>query len=167
MNFSHHPADQAGTNLEIERKFLLDGLPDIPSLAERLEIEQGYLAQADSVASEIGTTFSQGRLRRITFENGSVRYIKTFKHGEGLVREETNIELDREAFERDWPMTNSRRLTKTRFRLPLGELLWEVDHVHGLEVFLAEVEMPSPDTVVEIPDWLEPHIVREVTDEPA
>ena len=48
-----------------------------------------------------------------------------------------------------------------------GALTWEVDAFEGADLVLAEVELPSADTPVTPPAWLAPHVVREVTEEPA
>ena len=46
-----------------------------------------------------------------------------------------------------------------------------VEHIHtmksGIPLVLAECELPSTDAPLDIPDWLAPFIVREVTEEPA
>jgi len=99
--------------------------------------------------------------------DGSVRCEHTIKRGIGLVRQETNRTITAAEFESLWPRTAGRRLTKTRRRIRHGELLWEIDHIRELEVHLAEVELPSATTPIEIPPWLKPHISREVTHEPA
>lgn len=45
---------------------------------------------------------------------------------------------------------------KTRYHIPDGELMWEVDVFHGANEGLkvAEVELPSEDFVFLKPDWL-------------
>jgi len=44
--------------------------------------------------------------------------------------------------------------------------VWEVDEFTDRDLWLAEVELPSADHEAKPPDWLAPHIVREVTNEP-
>jgi CYTH domain-containing protein len=47
-----------------------------------------------------------------------------------------------------------------------GAFTWEIDRFYGRELVLAEVELPSPDTAIVPPRWLDKWIVREVTGEP-
>jgi CYTH domain-containing protein len=150
----------SGPPLEIERVFLLRAMPDLPPGAEALRIEQGYLP-------EPGEGDVEGRLRRTTRPDGRVKLVHTVKKGLGLVREESERELDEAEFDRLWPRTAGRRLTKTRHVVPCGALRWEVDRFDGFDLVLAEIELPAPDTPVTLPAWLAPHVVREVTEEPA
>lgn len=152
---------------EIERTFLLDGLPDLPAGAEEFRIEQGYLPPPEAPPDvDPAPDMLQGRLRRTEDIDGAVRYCHTIKRGEGLVREEINLELTREDFERWWPHTEKRRLTKTRYRIAQGNLTWEIDDFEGFDIVLADVELPTPETRIEIPEWLASHVIREVTDDP-
>ncbi|MHC4081498.1 MAG: CYTH domain-containing protein [Planctomycetota bacterium] len=141
--------------LEIERKFLLDHLPAIPQRAEPHRMEQGYLPN------------DPGRLRRAVGPDGVPVYTLTVKTGAGLVRREDERTISEQEFQSLWPRTTGRRLAKTRYRVDEGGLVWEIDRYDGLDLVLAEVELPSADVEITIPDWLRPHIVREVTDEPA
>ncbi len=143
------------STLEIERKYLLQSMPQLPATARRYHMEQGYFAD------------EPGRLRRTRGPDGTVTYTHTVKKGVGLVREEIEREITRAAFEQDWPRTSGRRLTKTRSKVPEDNLVWEIDDYDGLDLVLAEVELPTPDTKVTVPDWLAPHVIREVTGEPA
>jgi CYTH domain-containing protein len=144
-------------SLEIERVFLLRGMPALPASRDSLEIEQGYLATSD------GTR--QGRIRRTTFSDGRVLCHLNMKTGSGRVRQEREGEISREEFDRDWPMTAGRRIRKRRHRVSEGELLFEVDEFLDFPLVLAEVELPSIDHDVRIPAWLSPLLVREVSDD--
>jgi CYTH domain-containing protein len=154
--------------LEIERKYLLRSRPDIPAGAEVWRIEQGYLPPAPP---EVGAASTDneilfGRLRRTTMADGSSDCTHTVKQGIGMVREESQRFISLEEFERHWPRTEGRRLRKSRYRVREGGFIWEVDVFEEPDLVLAEVELPAVDTVVVIPDWLKPHVVREVTGEP-
>jgi len=151
--------------LEIERTFLLSGMPALPGSASRWRIEQGYLH---------GDALLEGRVRRVVAPDGSVEFTHTIKHGTGLVRRERERRIDRAEFERLWGMTEGRRLRKDRFKVADGSFTWEIDRFEGLppiegrELVMAEVEIPAgvdPDAV-SIPSWLGPVVVREVTEEP-
>lgn len=144
----------AKATIEIERKYLLDKFPAGASGAPVEEIEQGYLP---------GTMLRE-RLRRITTPE-SVRWYRTVKTGMGLVRTELEEETTREVFEAMWPLTEGKRVHKQRHRVADGELAWEIDHFLDRDLTLAEIELPDAETVVEVPEWLAPHVVREVTEE--
>lgn len=148
---------------EIERVFLLRAVPSPLPAGEVWQIEQGYLAPAPGDAP----AQLDGRLRRTLHADGSVAYVHTVKRGMGLVREETEREIDRATFEREWPRTEGRRILKVRTRIQEGPRTWEIDRFLNLPVALAECELPTVDTPLEVPAWLAPFIEREVTDEPA
>lgn len=159
---------------EIERKYLLDRLPDLPRTAEAYRIEQGYLPP---------DTPGEGRVRRMIDSAGGVVCTHTIKSGHGVRRTEVERTISPDAFERAWAESAGSRLLKTRYRVPVaGEgfaagagiagapspsLVWEIDVFAGLDLVLAELEIPYVEFEVVFPPWLAPHVVREVTDEPA
>ncbi len=143
-------------NLEIERKYLLRELPERVRGAESTLLDQGYLP--GGVVRE--------RLRRAVGSRGA-RFTRTVKLGTGVVRAEFEEELPEVEFERLWPLTAGARLRKRRYRVPAGALVWEIDEFLDRALVLAEIELPTADTKVDVPEWLEASIVREVTDEPA
>lgn len=138
--------------MEIERKFLV---PDPPELAgvESDPVEQGYLSLG--AGGEV-------RLRR-----RGERLLLTAKRGEGLVREEAEVEVEAGQFDALWPLTAGRRLRKRRHLIPHQGLTIELDvfedELAGLAV--AEVEFPDEVTARGFtpPDWLG----AEVTGDPA
>ncbi|MCL7972422.1 MAG: CHAD domain-containing protein [marine benthic group bacterium] len=142
-------------DIEIERKYLLSGLP--PALAGRDSrcIEQGYIP---------GERLHE-RVRRVR-QGSDEWYVRTVKVGSGIRRIELQEDTDRGTFEVLWPLTRGRRVIKRRYRVPEGSLTWEVDEFTDRELVLAEVELPSEDVKPKLPDWLAPYVVREVTDEP-
>jgi CYTH domain-containing protein len=129
--------------MEVERKFLV---PEPPGLegAQADEIEQGYLA--------VGAD-GEVRLRR----RGD-HLLLTAKRGSGISRDEAEVELDRDAFDELWPLTEGRRLHKRRHVIPHGELKIEVDvYEKGLDgLVVAEVEFDSEEEArrFEPPDWI-------------
>jgi adenylate cyclase len=132
-----------GVRVEVERKFLVPEPPDLDG-TESDEIEQGYLA--------IGAD-GEVRLRR----KGD-KHLLTAKRGSGLSREEAETELELEAFEDLWSLTEGRRLHKRRHVIPHGDLKIEVDVYEGnLEgLVVAEVEFGSEDEAgrFEPPEWI-------------
>jgi adenylate cyclase len=152
------PTAPDGTPLEIERTYLLDRLPLLlPPRSPAYRIEQGYL---DPTQADV-----EGRIRRTRKPDGTVTHVHTVKTGMGLVRTEVEKDLTAAEFERLWPATAGRRIVKTRHKVKDGERTWEIDEFEGVDLVLAEVELPSADTEVAIPAWLAPHVVRDVTEE--
>jgi CHAD domain-containing protein/CYTH domain-containing protein len=147
---------QPGQDLEIERKFLLDGVPALDQEDSAAEIEQGYLPGERVVE----------RIRR-TRTDGKEELLRTVKEGTGISRLEVEEPLPAEVFARLWPLTEGRRIRKRRHHVKDGSLTWEIDEFRDRNLVVAEVELPSPSAEVTTPDWLRPHVVREVTDDPA
>ena len=120
--------------MEIERKYLVSGIPDnIDSYPCRF-IEQGYLNTAPVV-----------RVRR---DNDN--YYLTYKGGGMMAREEYNLPLNKEAYEHLLAKADGIILTKKRYMIPVpgnDHLTIELDvfegHYDGL--ILAEVEFASEE----------------------
>ncbi|MGI9087045.1 MAG: CYTH domain-containing protein [Chthoniobacterales bacterium] len=129
---------------EIERKFLLNNLPDSLTSFPHEEIAQGYLAVEGGGV--------QVRLRK----KGSIRSL-TYKRGNKSAREEREIRLSAEQFDALWPATEGRRLSKIRYDIPYGERTIEVDVYTGRHdgVVVAEVEFPDEKSCRDFvpPDW--------------
>ncbi len=140
--------------LEIERKFLLRGMPR-PRKAVSVRIDQGWLP---------GKRLRE-RIRRVRGPAGT-RYYRTVKFGRGLARREIEEETTEDVFRQLWPLTRGRRVAKRRVLVKDGPFTWEIDRFYGRDLVLAEVELPSPDTPVIPPPWLARRIVREVTGNP-
>lgn len=149
-------SDGAGLSIEIERKYLLSAMPRHAREHPCVHIDQGYVP---------GEQLHE-RLRR-TKRDGAVRCFRTVKLGTGISRVEIEEETTPEIFSRMWTLTRGNRVRKRRWKVPAGELTWEIDEFVDRELVLAEIELPSEDTEVEIPDWLAPYVVREVTDDPS
>jgi CHAD domain-containing protein/CYTH domain-containing protein len=150
---AHHAAD----GLEIERKFLLHSLPRLARTTGALQIDQGWLP---------GERLLE-RIRRVRGPNGTTRWYRTVKSGAGVQRQEIEEETTEPVFRALWRLTRGRRLSKRRYCIPDGDLVWEIDRFTGGKLILAEVEVPSAATPLEPPAWLRNYIVREVTGEPA
>jgi CYTH domain-containing protein len=130
---------------EIERKFLVRKLPDGLTTYSSNEISQGYLVSLDDGL--------QVRLRK-----SGERHTLTFKRGTGNVREEREVELTAKQFDALWPATESKRLVKTRYEIPLGERTVEIDLYHDRHegLIVAEVEFDEEEAAKNFqpPDWL-------------
>ncbi len=147
---------RAPAGVEIERKYLLSRLPERAREETPAEIDQGYLP-----GEQI-----QERVRRIVTRGGT-GWFRTVKLGAGVVRQEFEEPISEALFAALWPLTEGRRVRKRRYKVPDGALTWEVDEFLDRELALAEVELPAPDLVPALPEWLASAVVREVTDDPA
>ncbi len=128
--------------MEIERKFLINTLPENLESYPRKEIEQGYLCTNPVV-----------RIRK-----SNDKYILTYKGSGMMVREEYNLPLTKEAFEHLKPKADGIFIEKTRYLIPYSEKLTiELDVFHGTlaPLVLAEVEFESEEqaNAFTAPNW--------------
>lgn len=128
--------------MEIERKFLIDRLPDDLDRYACLEIQQAYLC-TDPVV----------RIRRQDHD-----YILTYKSKGFLAREEYNLPLNQRAYQHLLEKADGIILSKKRWLIPLqDDLTAELDvfdaPYEGL--YLAEVEFSSEEAADAFipPDW--------------
>jgi CYTH domain-containing protein len=149
-----NPAMASG--IEIERKFLLDGVPPTMQFAHRTPIRQGYLALDGDTEVRL----------RITPEGA----VMTIKAGRGAVRVEEEISLQTRQAEALWELTEGRRVQKARRRVRLpgadgADLVAEIDEYSGAldGLVVAEVEFPDAAAAERFkpPAWF----VRELTDD--
>ncbi len=147
----------ARADQEIERKFLLREAPHTALSHAGVRIAQGWLP---------GERLRE-RLRRSVHPDGRVTWTRTVKVGTGIARLEIEEPADAMLFESLWPLTSSARVEKVRYTVADGAFRWEIDVFLDRDLVLAEVELPSTDTLVSFPDWLAPSVLREVTGEAA
>jgi CHAD domain-containing protein/CYTH domain-containing protein len=142
---------RGGRDQETERKFLLGALPAIE--AAPLDITQGWI---------------RGKTLQLCFERvvsgGEERLYRTVRNGSGASRTELAGE-SRGAFERLWLLTEGRRVRKRRYRIAARDRVWEVDEFLDRELVIAEIALHDSNGEMELPEWLGPHVVREVTGE--
>ena len=144
--------------MEIERKFLIDSIPDGILNEKKAEIEQCYLDFGDGDEPE-------RRIRRLEDDEGVV-YFYTEKGKGDLCREEEEYEISEYSYIRLRETAVSQMISKTRYYLPLGELVVEVDVYGGIHagLIVAEVEFPDLKSAESFcpPNWFG----REVTSLP-
>ncbi len=136
---------------EIERKFLVKG-DAWRRLAPGTDYRQGYLHAGKDRTVRIRTVGDQAFL---TVKGPTV----------GLSRLEFEYPIPYEDC-----LTLLREVAiqpvieKTRYKIPMGRFVWEVDEFHGVNegLVVAEIELPSEDTPFEKPDW----IGAEVSEDP-
>jgi CYTH domain-containing protein len=130
---------------EIERKFLVRELPEDLATYPSSKISQGYLVSTD-----------EGLQVRLRSKNE--KHTLTFKRGLGHVREEREVALTAEQFDALWPATEGKRLVKTRYEIPFGDRLVEIDVYGGRHegLVVAEVEFDDEESAIKFrpPNWL-------------
>ena len=136
--------------IEIERKFLVNG-EAWRSLGQSIAITQGYLVGNDQATVRVRVA-------------GDMAYLTV----KGKV-----INLTRQEFEYEIPLIDAqailklclpRIVTKNRYKIQMGDLIWEVDEFSGANqgLVIAEVELLTADQPISLPDW----IAEEVSDNP-
>jgi CYTH domain-containing protein len=145
------------TPREIERKYLLRGLPPEAAAVKPLRIEQGWLP--GSVLRE--------RLRRTIRPDGTFRLTRTVKFGPLGARVELEEDAPATLFDAMWPHTAAARIRKHRHVVESGAHTWEIDAFLDRDLVLAEVELAPGEPVPAPPAWLAGWIERDVTDDPA
>ncbi|MEE1028639.1 MAG: CYTH domain-containing protein [Agathobacter sp.] len=128
--------------MEIERKFLINQLPEDLEKYEQHEIAQGYLCTSPVV-----------RIRRSNDD-----YYLTYKGKGMMVREEYNLPLTKEAYLHLREKIDGRLIEKTRYLIPLTDKLTaELDVFHGdlAPLTLVEVEFESVEeaNAFTVPEW--------------
>jgi adenylate cyclase len=128
---------------EIERKFLVVG-DAWRSLAEGTHYRQGYLS---SVKERTVRVRKAGDTGTLTIKGVSM----------GATRPEYEYEIPAdEAHEMIDQLCETPIIEKNRYRIPHGDVTWEVDEFLGVNkgLVVAEVELDSEDQTFEKPDWI-------------
>lgn len=118
--------------MEIERKYLIDQLPENLMSYPSHEIEQGYLCISPVV-----------RIRRQDDE-----YFLTYKSKGLMVREEYNLPLSKQSYLHLKEKIDGNLISKTRYCIPFNDILTiELDVFHAPfdGLLLAEVEFPTEE----------------------
>jgi adenylate cyclase len=137
--------------IEIERKFLIkDGDALGAKLINGKQIRQGYLFTEQAKSCRVRVKGAKGFL--------------TLKFGTDL--------LSRTEFEYEIPFEEAcelltccdKVLQKTRYEIPAGDHVWEIDVFSGAldGLILAEIELTDADETIQLPSW----IGEEVTHDP-
>ena len=150
---------------EIEHRYLLSGLPKEEKLQRRshsvVKSKHIYLP-GDVIQERFSKRLYYKDLKKAV---GQVCYKRTVKIGHGIDRLEFKENTHREVYHYVKNMFGVRKLKKIRYRVQDSDVVWEVDRFLDRDLFLAEVEVPNVDYHAPIPEWLEPYIIREVTEE--
>ncbi len=129
--------------LEIERKFLLKNDSWRAQVRRSTNCAQGYLSFGPPVTVRVRLTPEKAFL--------CVKGANT-----GISRQEFEYAIPPEEAEELLLLCQGRLIKKTRHLVDFGGLTWEIDEFFGdnAGLFVAEVELQSPDQEFERPDWL-------------
>ncbi|MBF0165221.1 MAG: CYTH domain-containing protein [Magnetococcales bacterium] len=128
---------------EIERRFLVKG-DGWRGLGEGVDFKQGFLS---TVKERVVRVRIAGQKATLTLKGVSEGYSRLeFEYP--IPREEAQSILDN-LCERPW-------IEKTRHRIPIGDVVWEVDEFRGANqgLIMAEVELQDENQAVDLPDWI-------------
>jgi len=131
--------------IEIERKFLVAGDGWRAAAGDGVRYEQGYISSGpEKITVRV----------RLAGERG---FLTLKGLTEGISRPEMEYEIPCE--EAEYMLRNfcgGRVVSKTRYRLEVNGLCWEIDEFSGKNegLLLAEIELEIEDQPFEKPNWL-------------
>lgn len=137
-------------NSEIERKFIVKHLPANLNIIKKSQIRQGYIFFNADI--------------EVRIRQKADKYFQTIKQGRGMVRTETEIELNDEQFKQLWPLTESLRIVKLRLEISYKSYTIELDiyeeNLNGLKI--AEVEFTNFKEAEKFipPDWFDAEVTE-------
>ncbi len=134
---------------EIERKYLVKS-NEWKSLAQGVVYRQGYIATVGKQTVRVRIAGNQGYL---TIKGENI----------GTTRSEFEYPIPvKDAAEMLDTLCDRPLIEKTRYKIPIGDLIWEVDEFTGENegLVIAEVELQSENQVIELPQWID----RQVTE---
>ena len=138
---------------EIERKFLVNEIPEDLYKYPSSHISQGYLEVKDDGAE-------------VRIRSKEDRFFKTVKSGQGLERKEIETVIGSEMYNKLWPKTAGMRIEKRRHEIPYEGYVIELDIYLGdlAGLIVAEVEFDSVEASGRFtpPSWFG----EEVTNDP-
>ena len=129
--------------LEIEKKFLLKNEDWKIHCTEGIQIKQGYLNS--HIERTVRVRLSDGK-GKITIKG------KT----ENITRKEFEYQIPYKEALSLIQLCETPIIEKTRFKVKLGNLTWEIDEFGGENVglIIAEVELKSENQILNIPSWI-------------
>lgn len=145
--------------IEIERKFLLKSTPDIKP-TEIIKIKQWYL-KVEGIWE---------RARSMESNLYGIKWVHTIKT---RISDVSNIEEEKDLSKKEFedfvklcksPNQTARYIAKERRIYLDGELKWEVDvFSQKCHIIVAEVEIPTEDYDLQIPEFIQKKNLLEVT----
>ena len=146
------------TKLEIEKKFIVKGLPNKP-LYDVVKIEQFYWKNSAGIWE---------RARIWDSSKDGKKWIHTIKtpagKGANIEEEHDLTELEFTAFVERSKRDEGKHLSKVRnIYIDENRMKWEVDVFNEVHLIIAEVELPKKNFSLKIPRFMKQIILLEVT----
>lgn len=137
---------------EIEHKYIVKNDSYLTMATGKVAIRQGYLNRNPDRTVRVRTMGTKG-------------FLTVKSRNKGAVRKEFEFEIPEHDAEEILKLAEPGIIEKTRYFVPYGGLLWEVDEFHGSQsgVVIAEVEIPQDGIIYEKP----PFIGEDITGDPA
>lgn len=128
---------------EIERKFLLSNDSWRDTAPDGVRMSQGYLSK------------THGRTVRVRLA-GEKAWLTIKGAGEGISRAEFEYPIPPDDAREMLGLCELSIIDKTRYRIPVGGHIWEVDVFHGENegLVVAEVELADESETPEMPGWI-------------
>lgn len=129
--------------MEIELRFLVKNVPLNLNNYKKRELQDAYPFIEEP--------------KYLRARRSDDKYTLTFKKGEGLVRVEKQIIIDKETFELLWRESDPKlKASRTRYLIPHGNKTIELDVFHGMldGLVIAEIELDSENEKVALPEWI-------------
>jgi adenylate cyclase len=136
-----------------------------------VEIERKFLVTSDAWRmGSTGTLYIQGYIAATSKSTVRVRVAGDTAY---LTLKGKVANLSRTEFEYPIPVADAHQMLsqwcapliveKTRYQIPVGSLVWEVDEFLGLNrgLIVAEVELSSPTQEIMLPDWVGAEVSHE------
>lgn len=123
--------------MEIERKFLLNKLPDNLETYEKIDLEQAYISTEPVI-----------RVRKKVSAK-SEKYILTVKSTGLMSRQEFELDMEEKAYNNLIHKADGNIIPKSRYLIPLEKgLTLELDVFHGIfdGLVMGEIEFPDEET---------------------
>ena len=142
--------------VEIERRFLLREGATLPDSDRVLHMRQAYLVNSEGLSVRV----------RVINDTEAFLTIKRITPGGNIaVRDEFEYAIPVEDAVQMMDFSTLGSVKKQRHVLRAGDVTWEIDFFEEANegLIMAEVELPSYDTPVDLPEW----VGREVSDDPA
>lgn len=150
---------------EIERKFLVDPMK-LPFLPGRFQLHEDAYYIKQFYLTEPGSKNSI-RFREVREVFNSYKSVMITIKGPGLLERE-EVEIPQPLSGMNVPaleaLAQGSIIEKTRRYVRVGDHRWAVDHISKpREMWLAEVELKSPDEAFELPTWIAEEVTGDVS----
>lgn len=150
--------------IENERKYVLNPSveDEFPGISIFHKVEQGYIQNS---AKGLQIRFRKVKFYKDGEKTHTGRVFTLKSKNSDFTSTEIEQEISKDDFNAIWPKV-THQLTKTRYKVPVGDLWWEIDVFHGKDgnyFWMAEIELPGTQEWPEsVPDYIEKHLLYKV-----